>query len=721
MATVPDSQHDLPVHPSILSAGERETRDDYAAQISPRPTPDQIPYLTPYLGLRARLSQIWINRWTILLLLVLVRTLFAIASLDDNLATAKKQAMSACTSVEHVGSTLASMPHYLSDGVNILTADGIEKAIHGLIASLLLTVTGLEELILFVINMLTSTYVCLITFAVGGSLHIAIDVAEDVGGYLNSTVKDVGHDLSGAVADFQTLLGKFLTDVDKIGSVLSGKTLTPPTINLQGSINKLNSLQLPANYDHDLSKLNASIPTFAQVQNFTNNAISIPFEELKKLLNASLGTYTANHSIFPVPQKKQLSFCSGNEGIDGFFAELIHIEHVAHTIFLVVLLIAAALVCIPMTYREIRRWRFMVNRAQIVKTDAHEPMDAVYLVSRPYTSSAGLQAANLVNSSRHKTIVRWAVAYATTGPALFVLSLALAGLLSCLCQYVLLKAVEKEVPVLENQIIGFADKVISALDDSSSEWANGANDILATINNDINHDVFGWVNISTTAVNNTLNVFVDEMLIGLNATFGGTPLYTPVLEVLNCLVLLKVNGIEKALTWAHDHAHVDFPRLPNDTFSIGTLARVSEAGNGSILATGPGSTATDEISSIVNHVTSLIAKTIRQEAIISTCVLLVWVIIVLIGLVTSAYFMLSPDTDTGRGPQTPMELVEQKLNAKRNAFAEPVDTSLGTNLETKPAQHSEYADTYNGFSYTLSRRPPPTLLRHDSVSMRSVS
>jgi hypothetical protein len=86
---------------------------------------DTNPYIHPYLGLRARLSQIWINRWTILLLLVLVRVLLLIGSLNDNIGEAKLKALSACTKVEDIGSAMASMPHYLSVGVNDLSAKGI--------------------------------------------------------------------------------------------------------------------------------------------------------------------------------------------------------------------------------------------------------------------------------------------------------------------------------------------------------------------------------------------------------------------------------------------------------------------------------------------------------------------------------------------------------------------------------------------------------------------
>lgn len=717
MSSAENQQYPFPIAPHSLSAGEHEMRDYHAAQAASRPPSDQTPYLTPYIGLRARLSQVWINRWTILLLLVLVRTLFAIASLDNSLGTARQQALSACTSVENVGSAMASMPHYLADGVNELTADGIEKAINGLMQGLILSVTGVEEIVVFVVNLLTSTYVCLLTFAIGGSLEIAIAVAEDVGNFLNSTVQDVGKDLGDTANDFQTAMNKFLAGIDDIGSVFAGHTLTPPTVDLNSSIAKLDSLQLPVGYDQGLSKLNSSIPTFAQVNNLTNTAIKIPFEEVKKLLNESLPKYTMNRSLFPVPAKEQLTFCSNDKGVDDFFDELICIERLAQKIFLVVILVFAILACIPMAYREIRRWRFMRQCARHITTDAHDPMDAVYLASRPYTSQAGLRVAQRFSSSRRKTLVRWSVAYATTVPALFVLSLAVAGLLGCLTQYILLKAIEKEVPVLENTVIGFADKVVGSLNNASEQWAVGVNDIINSTNTDINKDVLGWVNTTTTAVNDTLNVFVDGMMQGLNDTFGGTSLYEPVLEVFNCLVLLKVRGVEDALTWVSDNAYVDFPMIPVDTFSLGTLQKVSEAGNGSILdTTGTGSGATNLINDAINHVTTFIAKSIRQEAIISTCVLIIWFIIVLIGIIRAVFLMIKGGDDDGvyrsNVPKSPGPESQEKnhLDGFFSKSKNSGELARVPTYEQATAEKGDYtANKFKGQEYTLSARPLPTL------------
>ena len=422
-----------------------------------------------------------------------------------------------------------------------------------------------------------------------------------------------------------------------------------------------------------------------------------------------------DRSLFPVPAKETLTFCSDNNGINDFFDDLVKIALLTKKIFLVTLVILAVLAMIPMAWREIRRWKLEKERARLIKSDALDPMDAVYIVSRPYTSTAGLKLAEKVHSSRRRVLIRWSIAYATTVPALFVLSLAIAGLLACLCQYILLRTIEKEVPKLENQVIGFADKVINQLNNASEQWAIGTNHMIVDTNDKINQDVFGWVNTSTHAVNHTLNVFVDGVMDELNKTFGGTVLYQPVLDVLNCLVLLKIQGIEKGLTWVSDHAHIDFPLLPNNTFSLGAIDKVSGS-EADILAAGPGNGAADAITGAMYHVTNAIEKAIRQEAIISTCVLLIWVTVALIGIGRALFLMLKGgDGGVYQGPHpTSRGPVEEKIELN-NLPQVPTYEQATAGYAATPSTTADRsvdgdnnANRYNGQTYTLTPNPGPT-------------
>ncbi|RMJ22165.1 hypothetical protein PHISP_06962 [Aspergillus sp. HF37] len=636
-----------PIFPLLPPYGAHDPNDGHG-RIIPL-NPDGI---TPYLGLRARLSQVWINRWTILLLLVLVRVLIAISSLQDDIASAEREALAACTSIESMGSAMASMPHYLSRGVNELTASGVESAVGALHSMLMLTVTGVEELVVFVLQVMFQTYLCLITLAVRGSVHVAVGVIEEATDFLNSTVQDIGEDISDAVSSFEEGLNDFLSGINSIASAFGGNV---PTLDIDSSLEELESLHLPSSIDDNLEKLNSSIPTFDEVRNFTESLIRLPFDEVKQLMNESLGPYNFDRSVLPVPAKEKMTFCDENDAIDDFFRSLQDIASTARKIFVAVLVAAATLACVPVAWQEIRRWRTMKERSQLVRKEAHDPMDVVYIVSRPHTAAAGIKAASHFSNSRRQILVRWAIAYATSAPALFVLCLGIAGLLSCLCQYILLQSVQGAVPELTAQVSAFADMVVDSLQQQSAEWAREANSAIGQVNQELNNEVFGWVNTSTNAVNGTLNTFVEETTSILNSTFGGTLLYEPITGVFNCLIGLKVESVQNGLTWVSNHAHIDFPKLPNDTLSSGAAESVSGSNKNasdSFLAD-VGDTTSNKITEVVVSFINKIEAGIRTETIISAVVVLIWVVIALIGVIRALVLFWGREKPRGEGAGLP--------------------------------------------------------------------
>ncbi|KAJ5631382.1 Plasma membrane fusion protein prm1 [Penicillium longicatenatum] len=598
--------------------------------------------LTPYLGLRARLSQVWINRWTILILLVLVRLLLAIGNIRSDMASAKREALSACTSVESMGSAMASMPHYLAGGVNELTAAGVTNAVSGLNSMLDLVITAAEEIIIFVLKMMYQTYLCLITLAVRGVVEAATVLIEDVIDGVNKTIKAVESDITSVVGTFETALNDVTSLINDLGASI-------PTLNLNSSLAELNDWSIPSSVDTSISKLNNSIPSFATVENFTEYVIKSPFEEVKKLLNDHLGNYSFDSSVLSIPAKKSLTFCNDNDGINSFFDGVTDVAITARKIFIIVCIVAAVLACIPSAYQEIRRWRQMKERAQLVRKEAHDPMDVVYIVSRPYTAAAGIKAASRFSNSRRQIIVRWAIAYATTMPALFVLALAIASLLACLFQWIILHEISKEVPALSAEVGQYADKVVSALQNASTEWADDANGYITNFDNEINTNVLGWVNTTTTAVNDTLNVFVEKVTGVLNDTFGDTILKDPIEEVFNCLIGLKIASFEKGLTWVSDNAHVNFPLFPDDVFSKGANESITNDSSDDSFLSNAGDETSNKITEVVNEVIHALNEALRLETIIATGIFLIWVIIVMMGVFRAMFLWWGRDRNRGDG------------------------------------------------------------------------
>lgn len=611
-----------------------------------RPFYNTAPAVTPYLGLQARLSQIWFNRWTVLLILVLVRVLILTASLNDNIGDAKVKALSACTKVEDIGSAMASMPHYLSVGVNSLAADGISKTVRGMVEVLKMILTGVEALITFVINFYIGTWVCMISALIHGVFDVAIGAIEGATGVMNKAIGAITDGLANDVKGVQDSINDI---VNTIKNPFGGAQA--PTIDITSRVNDLKTIKVdPSVVVKGLGDLNRTIPNFDQVEKLGKDALSIPFKLLFEQIDSKFGNFSFSRDIFPPAQKQALSFCSGNSALNDFFTNLFEIVKKGKIAFAVVIPILAVVAMAIMGLLEVHRYRREQKHAKDIADNGSDPMDAVYIVGRPMTAGFGNKLASRL-SGKKKLLVRWAVAYGTSLPALFVLSLAIAGFFSCFCQWILLRAIQNEAPNVTSQVGNFAKDVVQTLESVSDGWATTANQGVLSIQGDINDEMLGWVRDATSAVNRTLNTIDTELNDAITTVFKDTVLLNTARQIVNCLVGRKIDAVERGLTWVHDHAKVSLPLFPNDTFSQGSRDSVNGDSDLSSFLASPATVTTDEVSGAVQSVVRSLESGIVQEVLISTALLLVYIIIVLIGIVAALASMAQPDKTRGEGGQ----------------------------------------------------------------------
>jgi hypothetical protein len=198
--------------------------------------------------------------------------------LDSDLENARTEALSACRSVESMGSAMASMPFYMAKGVNELAASGIEKAVQGLENTLLLILTGVEELVVFYINMITSTYLCLITLAVTGAADVVLDATKDITTFVNNTMNDIFNDISGDIKGLQDGINTATKALSSIPNFF-GANVKIPSVSIP-SADKLKNISIPSDFTDKLDSLKNDLPTFKDVQNTGDDVIRLPFQKI---------------------------------------------------------------------------------------------------------------------------------------------------------------------------------------------------------------------------------------------------------------------------------------------------------------------------------------------------------------------------------------------------------------------------------------------------------
>lgn len=561
------------------------------------------------------------NRWTVLLLLVLARLLILLAGLNKDIANAKEKALSACTEVEDIGSSMASMPHYLSVGVNQLSAAGITKTVQGMVEMLTMILTGVQELIFFAIEFEIGTIMCLCTALVNGVLDFAEYAINGTTVLLNDALKLVTSGIEDAVDKVADLLDDmpFVSMSNVKSEVAQLSQLNVSTDSLVSGIEDLNS------------KINYTV-----VQDTVKDVIAIPFNMVKSLLNESYGDWEFDRSVFPVAEKETLTLCSNDSTLDNFFEVLFKLAANAKIIIIVVLVILAIVAAALMAYLEIKRFNRQLGKSWMLTN--HEPMDISYIAGRPMTAGAGIWISEkLSRDPKRQVLIRWVVAYATTYTALFVLSLAIAGAFSCFCQWVVLRAVQKEAPALTAKVGDFASEVVVTLEQASTSWANESNSLILGLQNDINDDLFGWVRNATTSVNDTINTFDKDMQEAIDAVFGEVPQLDKFMSsIVACLITDKLDKVQEGLTWVNENAQVTLPLFSADIFSAGVNDSINGDSDLKGFLASPSSSTTDEITEAVDEVVELLRNNIIQEALISLALFLVYIAYVFFAVAQAA-------------------------------------------------------------------------------------
>jgi len=136
--------------------------------------------LTPYLQLPHLLSLTWLAYPILSLLFVAFRLQLSLAAAQDTVASAKDDFLTSCSSAEQAATSAASMPRLLAIATNKQFADAVNGTLDGARFVLTISLTVMEAVVNFVIDLYRSTLLCFLELVVRGGLSILIGAVQEV-------------------------------------------------------------------------------------------------------------------------------------------------------------------------------------------------------------------------------------------------------------------------------------------------------------------------------------------------------------------------------------------------------------------------------------------------------------------------------------------------------------------------------------------------------------
>ena len=136
--------------------------------------------LKPYLSLSHILSLTWLAYPILSLLFIAFRLQLSSSSAQDAVNDAKNNLLTSCKAAEQAATAAASLPRYMAVATNDQIADAVNGTMNAARATLVLSLTIMEAIINFIIDIYRSTFLCFLELVVRGGLSILIEAIQKV-------------------------------------------------------------------------------------------------------------------------------------------------------------------------------------------------------------------------------------------------------------------------------------------------------------------------------------------------------------------------------------------------------------------------------------------------------------------------------------------------------------------------------------------------------------
>lgn len=635
------------------------------------------PTLQPWLGLRARMFLSPISVALISLLLVASRLIMSSSDIDDSVSSAKTKLLSSCTAVEHTASLAASFPHFLAGTTNAQLAKSVTATVHGAGRVFDLSITAIEKILIYIVDSYKSLFLCFMELLVRGSLAVLMEAVQLINQAVTAAAQGIRAAIQESVEGINALLSTAVGGINDVVGVF-GQHVTPPHIAVP-NLAALENITLPHEIQDGLIKLNATLPTLQQLKQTMNTLIQTPFEQMRVEVNETLAGFRFNETVFPIPQMDNVTFCDriDTRPLDEFGEELRKVARWG----LVLLGLLALIVILLCLLKEWWCWKREVKGVEGTRavwlaqnapsqrgldekdpqyTDAKEDvlktdnlMSLIAISRHPLISSLTLALCTRVGirTRRAQDRISWLLSFLSHPASLACLFTGLLGLLSVALQTFFIHRlthhyssyIDTSLTHLTNDIL---DLINSQSLNASHTFASSANSVITQVETELNTHVLSWVETTTSTMNATLNEFLDGITDALTSTFGGTPFNAPLQTFVQCVVGQKVRGIEKALTWIHDNAHVDFDLVTEDVL---VLKGAQEQAVLHPIRTALMGKDGEEDGGLVGHVVGKYLKHLQQEKVMFLVLIAIYGFIMVVGMVVVLYATIRDRRSARRG------------------------------------------------------------------------
>ncbi|RLV92579.1 Plasma membrane fusion protein [Spathaspora sp. JA1] len=554
-----------------------------------------------YLNLKEILSQSYLNKYTILFLLILIKLIILRNSLINHL--------SQTIASEDVCNKDQIEPILLS--IHNVILEGLTQVQYASITFMIIIIKVIKNLILFFIELFLGTFICLLNAVIKGTTDLAFDSTETIIRAVNVTVVEVTNQVEEGLQGLSGVLNDFAKGAMGFKSIFSGKSSDPGEFEdkIHISLGQLkDKIAIPGDVIDKINSVrNSEVGKFTQLENTTQVILASPFEIISKQLKEIKDRKTFSGDIQPIDSDKIERLCSAHvENIQNAQAGLVKLVEKLSKWLIILLIIAMIGSTCYVAFMEWLKWKRMQEFANEDLT-SFAKLKNQYNVYHSSSLYMILKRFHIPISDR----MIWWWSYLTSEFAGYVLLFGMMGLIAVLLQYILISKLRQAIQ----------ERATSLLQDEQSKkitqaYIKDMKQYIKDTEHNVNKELFGNFQKATGTIHKELSGFIDHMNTTMNEIFGKTPLSKPINTVIYCVIGRKLIGLDNGITWLHDHVKVSLPRLSKELEDNITQLKFIK---------------TDSVLNKFDSIVDVYEKSLRLELYISCVLVALWGLQIIIG------------------------------------------------------------------------------------------
>lgn len=453
---------------------------------------------------------------------------------------------------------------------------------------------------------------------------------------------------------------------------------------------------------------------------------------MKVDINNTFAKFSFNESLLTLPAQRTMTFCQDMDTsvVDDLGRDLVKITKIGVGL----LILLAFLMILGNCFVQWWHWRCMMRNLERTRRAWASDPTVVQVASgpnqKPTLQMTDHNLLTLLSTQHHPLLTHWAnlitkrlglshsqhnnlrffFAYAFHMPALTCLLIGVLGILSVQLQLAAIGPIQAHYSKQVASSIGdftstIATNINTSMQNQSAEYVNGINSHSLSIQTSINDNVFGWVNGTTTTLNNTLVALYTDIQNAVTTVFGGTVLDSPAQEFVRCILGNKIEGLEKALTFLNDNLKVTVPTISPDalTLSNSSVAEITQPISTAAVGGGDGSNQGGLVGRLVNQYVA----GLKKERLMFLIFLALWGLVAFMAIcIILWHSYLSPWMDRRRRGQWKRE---RARTPPSNVIVPWYQRSSAPDRRRKSSGFfpAEKFDDYTGAQRKASPTPPP--------------